>query len=770
MTFFEQALKYFKHGLSVIPIDHKNKKPLIPWKKYQNKKPEEAEIKSWFSTNGDGTKTLAMALVCGVVSGGLLVLDFDVGGFYEAWREAAGKLADDLPVQRTGGGGYQVFFRCPDPGKNDKLAWSVNEDEVTGREVAIETRAKGGYVIVPPSRHPSGGTYEWLKDSPRTIPTISQAQADALLMAARKLDQAPYSKLEMEQARKATKPQRSVDSGSVSIIDEFNSNNDIEDMLLHNGYVKHGKRLIRPGGKSLSVQINCDDNTSYHHSSNDILNNGHRHDPFSVYCHFEHNSDVRAAVKAAAEMLGIKTTQNRSSAAPDKSSGSSFNLTDSGNAKRLVHHFGDVIRYNAEPFKRWFIWNGSCWEPDKTKKFLDYADRTVQKIYIEASKTGNEDRRKELGKWAKASEAATKKKGMLELAEGIQAIVITPDKLDRNPWLFNTLNYTLDLSNGEAEPQDHRQTDYLTKIAPVKYDPDASCPKWKKFLNEIFGCNEELIVFIQRAVGYSLTGDTSEQCLFFCHGNGKNGKTVFFETLKMLFGDYFGKCPTEMIMNQNGNRIPSDVASLKGKRFAVASEVEENKRLAESRVKDLTGGDTIVARKMHNDWFEFEPTHKLWLYGNHKPVIHGVDTGIWRRMKLIPFEVTISEGKRTPMNQLLKTFKKELSGILNWALQGYMTYREQGLSEPGAVKTATEDYRTEMDVTKQFISECCLVDDTISISTNELYDKYKGWCEENGEYVLSSRKFIIKLNEKGFEVKIGHARKRFLQGITKNGD
>jgi len=382
-------------------------------------------------------------------------------------------------------------------------------------------------------------------------------------------------------------------------------------------------------------------------------------------------------------------------------------LTDTGNAERLVHQFQDVIRYNEEPFKKWFIWNGKYWQPDKTKKIFHYADLMVRKIYAEAANIQDKESRKALGKWAQSSETARKKRDMIFLASADQSITIDTEKLDSNPWLFNVLNYTLDLSSGEPEPKAHDQHDYLTMCAPVNYDPDAKCPKWEKFLLEIFDDHEDLISFIERAAGYSLTGDISEQCLFFCYGTGKNGKTVFLETLKMLMGDYADKASSEMIIMQRYNTIPSDIARLNGKRLIITSEIEENRRLAESKVKDLTGGDTIVARKMYGDWFEFSPTHKLWIYGNHKPIIHGDDTGIWRRMKLIPFTITIPETKRVPMSKLLDTFKKESSGILNWVLQGYMEYCERGLPEPEAVKSATNAYRSEMDIIGQFIS--CLL-------------------------------------------------------------
>ena len=306
----------------------------------------------------------------------------------------------------------------------------------------------------------------------------------------------------------------------------------------------------------------------------------------------------------------------------------------------------------------------------------------------------------------------------------------------------------------------------ITKIALVKYDPHAARPNWDQFLIDIFKGDETLINFVQKAVGYSLTGDISEQCLFFCYGTGKNGKTVFLETLKILFGDYAGKAPSEVLMMQRFQSIPSDIAKLKGKRLVITSEIEESRRFAESRIKDITGGDTITARRMYGDWFEFKPTHKLWIYGNHKPVIRGNDTGIWRRIKLIPFSVKISEDQQQPMNVLLEYFRKELSGILNWAIQGFIEYQKQGLPEPDAVKAATGEYRNEMDVIGQFIEECCIVGPNEKVSSKELFDKYIEWCEENKEYNLTNRQFIYKLKERSLETLRGHANKVYINGIS----
>lgn len=313
------ALATIRAGVSIIPIDHQTKRPaanLLPrndegkatWKPHQERIAREAEVHRWCMSG-----IRAFAVVCGKVSGGLLVLDFDAPGFYEQWTAAVGPLANGLPVQQTGGGGYQVLLRCPDPGGNDKLAWSPDDTEPTGRTVAIETRAEGGYAVVAPSLHPSGNRYKWLAGDAANVPTVAQEHADKLLMAARLLDAAPITRQEQErfeaQAREAHQKRQS--NGQASVIDAFNQAYAIEHLLDRNGYAKGPKgRYIRPGGKSASISVK--DGRSCHWSSDDPMNDGRGkggcgcHDAFDVYAHYEHGGDVGKAVKAAADLLGMK--------------------------------------------------------------------------------------------------------------------------------------------------------------------------------------------------------------------------------------------------------------------------------------------------------------------------------------------------------------------------------------------------------------------------------------------------------------------------------
>jgi hypothetical protein len=309
------ALAAIRHRISIVPIDHTTKRPatrLLPggqWKPFQTGIADEATVRGWVAA---GIKSFA--LVGGGISGGLLVLDFDVPRFYDAWRVAVGDLADGLPVQRTGGGGYQVSLRCPTPGGNDKLAWMPDDPETTGRSIAIETRGEGGYAVVPPSLHPAGRQYRWVSGDLTCIPVVPQARADALMAAARKLDEAPFTRQEFEkretQARDAHRRQQAGRNGQASVIEKFNEAHPIETLLERHGYAKGaGGRYVRPGGKSLSVSVK--DGRSCHWASNDPLNDGTGksgcgcHDAFDVFTSYEHRGDGKAAVKAAADLLGM---------------------------------------------------------------------------------------------------------------------------------------------------------------------------------------------------------------------------------------------------------------------------------------------------------------------------------------------------------------------------------------------------------------------------------------------------------------------------------
>ena len=437
-----------------------------------------------------------------------------------------------------------------------------------------------------------------------------------------------------------------------------------------------------------------------------------------------------------------------------------FKLSELGNAERLVARHGKDIRYCHE-WNKWLIWTGTHWQIDLTGEVERRAKETIRAIYSEAAEIEDEEKRAALAKHAAKSETNRAISAMVELAKSEPGIPVLSDQLDSDIWLLNCKNGTLDLRTGELRPHDRK--DYITKIIPVEYNPYADFVEWAKFLDRIMNGNRELISFLQRGVGYSLTGSTREQCLFMLYGSGANGKSTFLEAIAETLADYAQRTPTDTLLAKDTSGISNDIARLKGARFVVASEVEEGKRMAESLVKQMTGGEKMTARFMRAEYFEFMPHFKLWIGTNHKPVIRGTDHAIWRRIKLIPFNVTIPEPERD--KELPNKLRKEKAGILNWAVMGCMDWLKDGLGEPEEVVKATGEYRSEMDVLTRFISDCCVTNTQKCTKSSELYRKYTEWSKDNGEFTLSQTKFSTRLQEKGFS-KIRTSRGMVWEGIA----
>ena len=296
----------------------------------------------------------------------------------------------------------------------------------------------------------------------------------------------------------------------------------------------------------------------------------------------------------------------------------------------------------------------------------------------------------------------------------------------------------------------HRREDMITKLVPVEYNPQSTCPLWLEFLDRVMAGNWPLIDFLARAVGYTLTGLTTEQVLFFCYGLGANGKTTFIRTIQGMLGDYAVQATPDLLLARRDGTAGHELARLRGARMVVTSELDDGRRMAESLVKQLTGGDIVVGRHLYSEAFEFKPTFKLWMVANHRPVIRGTDEAIWRRILLIPFEVTIPPAEQD--KALPEKLKRESPGIMNWALQGCLEWQRDGLNPPPEVFAAVKDYREDMDVLGAFLADCA---DTTSafgeVSAKQLRTAYENWCTENGERPLSQKALAPHLAERGFE-------------------
>lgn len=404
-----------------------------------------------------------------------------------------------------------------------------------------------------------------------------------------------------------------------------------------------------------------------------------------------------------------------------------FHHSDTGNAKRFAaKHAGDV-RY-CWPWNTYLIFDGQRFKRDDSGEIDRLAKATITDLHDKAKKL-QDDARQALIKHALKSENAPRIDAMVKLARSESGIPIKPDEFDTDPMLLNVLNGALDLRTGEL--REHRREDKLTKLAPVEYHKDADCPTWLRFLHTIFAHNADLIAYVQRLLGCCLTGDASEQMLNLFYGTGANGKSVWLNTALALLGpDYAMKASPDLLIVKRNNAHPTERADLFGKRLVVVSETEDGQRLAESLMKDMTGGDRMRARHCHKDNFEFAPTYKIILATNHKPEVRDTGHGTWRRIKVIPFKVTIPDGKQD--KHLFDKLRAELSGILAWTVQGCLLWQRDGLEPPREVDVETDDYRREQDVLRGFIEECCIIGSEHRCRGPDLRDAFEKWSDQKG--------------------------------------
>jgi putative DNA primase/helicase len=417
-----------------------------------------------------------------------------------------------------------------------------------------------------------------------------------------------------------------------------------------------------------------------------------------------------------------------------------FRYTDSGNAERLVAKYGEDFRYLHDS-KRWLHWDRTRWNPDQTAEIHRAAKETVHIMHQDATCIKDDTVRQKFAVWVARSESRGTRENMVALAQNERKVSALSSQFDTRSMLLNVLNGTLDLETFELG--EHRREDLLTKLCPVSFDPGAECPRWLSFLQEIFPGQPEVIEFLQRSVGYSLTGDTEEQCFWLLIGVGKNGKSKFMDAVQFLLGDYAVATSFDTFAAKKDSAAinPRDgMASLAGSRFVRASESDEGRRFSEAQIKALTGGERIRTARMYQEDFDFKPTFKIWLSTNNEPQIHGTDEGIWRRINRVNFGVVIPEEKRD--RQLGAKLQAEVSGILNWALMGLKQYRMTGLKVPDMVIQATAQYREGQNLVGRFLDEKTeKVSDTFTFSATELYTSFKNWARDNGEAVLTRTKF-----------------------------
>lgn len=422
--------------------------------------------------------------------------------------------------------------------------------------------------------------------------------------------------------------------------------------------------------------------------------------------------------------------------------------THLGNSKRLAGAYTGEMLYVPQ-WGSWLMWDGKRWmeRVGHAERLAKTLSGIVFKEAERAEAAEEEKLAKRLFKWANACESQSQIMSALRLAQSDLAFERPAERFDVNPWTLNCQNGVLDLRDGTLSP--HRRDALLTKISNIDFDAKAKAPLWRKFLDDIFDGDEDLIAFIQRSIGYCLTGSVKEQVMFLCHGDGSNGKTTFVRAIQHVLADYSTQVDSKLLMQSRNDAHPTGLTDLRGKRFAGAAESDRGKQLAEAMIKQLTGDDIITARRMRQDFIRFEPSHKLWLLVNHKPIIKGNDLGIWRRIIYVPFTVTITEDRKD--RELLSKLKLEAAGILAWAVEGCLQWQKVGLKPPDCVVEGVKNYREDMDILKDFFTECCVVGAKFRVPKRDLFEAYMDWCEPRNQRPGNINFFGRLLRERGFE-------------------
>ncbi len=602
----------------------------------------------------------------------------------------------------------------------------------------VELRSTGGQTIVPPSFHPEGEQIEWEGGTPGEPAVVDHA---ALQGGVRRLAAAAL-------LARHWPAQGSRHDAALALAG----------YLLHGGIRAEDANLFIRAVAIAAHDNEVDDRVDAVESTTMKITSGATVTGGPTLASI---IDARVTVRAAA-WLGL--TPRRVTAAQKTSLGTSgttstgqepIRLTESWLAELVVKEHGQDLRYSGEQ-GTWYAWDGRRWSRDRSGRLARMVKAAIRELRIEAVKTSNEN----LEKFAKSAEKRRAREDVAMLARYEPEVQVLVSELDQDPYLLNVKNGTVNLRTGRLQP--HRHEDLITKWAPVEFKPDAKCPRWDEFINRIFEGDEQVISYVQKIAGYLLTGDVSEQILIICAGSGANGKSTLLLILLIMLGDYGRAGAPDLLLARKHEQHPTELADLFGARLVLCQESSEGARLDESKVKGLTGGDKIKGRRMREDFWEFSPTHKLVLCTNHLPQIRGNDHAIWRRVRLLPFGVTIPDAEQDP--ELIEKLREELPGILAWAVRGCLAWQEDGLWPPKVIQDATSGYRDEQDVVGRWIGDCCIIGAQCRADSSALYRSFKAWAEEQNEFVLSNKILSQKLAERGFG-KGRDRRARFFLGI-----
>jgi putative DNA primase/helicase len=760
----DMALHYHdNHNWSVIPISSTgDKKPLIRWKPLQTERAERSEVVAYF----DDFPRANVGIITGELAG-IFVVETDSEEAHE-WMQ--GKEMPHGPVAQSSKP-YKLHYYLKHPGF--RVANSVSQIYPN-----VDVRGDGGYVCAPPSRHHSGATYQWITSPDEAdVPGAPEWLLKAIIEKSKPERDATAPPV-VPIAPNTPNASRLQKYATAALNGEVARVKDAPDGAKHEHlrnsaislgtFVPHGLLTVAEIEGHLFGAIA--DRAKDKKNALSTIQDGIRYGA---------NFPRDLPKRAPAPMFNRTTRKAETSQDSDSDNGQDdgidiapgFPLTDTGNGERFISQHGRRLLYSAA--LGWLVWNGRYWEPDENNAIFELGKETVRNIYGEAAQTADDDERVRLSKWANGSESLARRNAMIEIAAKDGAsIKVRSDELDTHRMLFNAHNCTIDLETGKTYPP--RREDLSTKASSVIYDRYAEAPTFFKFLAAVTDHDLESAEFLQRFMGYTLTGLTREQCFLILYGIGSNGKSTLLNVLRWLLGPYCKQTKPDTLMKKKfGDGIPNDVAMLRGARMVTAIETNEGRQFDEAKIKEFTGGDPVTARFFRKEFFEFEPEFKLYLATNHKPQIIGDDEGIWRRVRLMPFNVSFwnpDKAEKGPAHlmadkALAEKLRDELPGILNWALEGCLEWQRDGLPEPKTVKDATAEYRTESDPVETFLSERCVREDHCITLNAQLYEAFKKWADLEEEPDLSNKAFTARMKQKGFVNRRGSGGLRVWDGV-----
>ncbi|MEU1122162.1 phage/plasmid primase, P4 family [Streptomyces sp. NPDC005899] len=803
------ALQLHTAGCSVVAVRADgSKRPAGDWKQAQTQRHTEEQLHTFFAHNPPGIGVICGAVSGGLemlelegraVAEGVLdeLVEILVGhNMAEVWqRIATGWL------ERSPSGGLHLHYRVEGgaPG-NTKLANRLaREDELTDAERdllvrhphkriirgLIETRGEGGFVVTAPSHgsvHPSGKPYELLAGGPATMATITAEEHKTLHTLCRMLDTVPVDEVHPVATGPAPAPLDeaaaflfggggggggggTAEQGGLTPGDDFEQRTEWADILQPHGwklmFVHGGTHYWQRPGKdgrepSATTGRAMDRDRLYVFTTSTEFVAEKPYTKFGAYTLLNHGGDHSAAASGlrrqgygapppepVRHLTAVPSPRPAPvdgtaalALAPEpvaEAGPSTYSRTDDGNALRLVDEHEQEIRYVPQRGK-WLRWDGHRWAWDDAGTVREMSRAIARKLPNGEGEAKHRAR----------SLSAAGISAMVSMAQTDPRIVAHAGDLDAHRMLLNTPLGAVDLTTGKMIAPD--PTQMHTRSTAVAPDTDAPTPKWDAFLAQTFGGDNELLQYVQRMAGYSSSGSVKWHILPFLHGGGGNGKGVFLNVMRSLLGDYAATAPNAFLM-AGAQRHETEIARLHGLRLVIASEVNQEAKFDEAKVKELTGGDGLTARFMRQDHFTFEPTHKLWLMGNHQPRVSAGGKSFWRRLRLMPF-VRTPEKVIEDLDLLL--ISEEGPGILAWVVAGAVAVFRDGLNDPESVKAATAQYAAEEDALARFLEEACHVGGGLQVRTvTEVFrGAYEKWCRAEGEEPLPSRQLGRELKDR----------------------